>query len=175
MFRKLLLSLLLFSATRCVLHAQAAPAAEKTGGLQAGVGYVHGHPDYSPANFNGFTVFGDVDLFKHFGIEAEFHRIAINTDVSISEKTYEVGGRYRYPIGRFSPYIKVLGGAGTFNFNTSPQNGTYTMYAGGGGVDFRVQRRITFRVDYEYQRWGSFPPRGLQPSIATIGAAYTFK
>ncbi len=175
MLRKAIFSLILVFVAKASLHAQAAPAAEKTGGLQAGVGYVRGHPDYSPMNFNGFTVYGDADLWKHFGIEAEFHRISTSNTVNISEMTYEVGGRYRYPIGPVSPYVKVLGGRGTFNFGSSNQNGGYAMYAGGGGIDFRVQRSITVRVDYEYQRWGSFPPRGLQPSVATIGAAYSFR
>jgi hypothetical protein len=30
------------------------------------------------------------------------------------------------------------------------------------------------RVDYEYQRWLSFPPNGLSPWILGIGVAYRF-
>jgi hypothetical protein len=33
---------------------------------------------------------------------------------------------------------------------------------------------LNARVDYEYQRWISFPPNGLSPWIVSIGAAYRF-
>ncbi len=174
MLQKLTLSLLLFSATSLVL-GQAIPTASRNGGLQVGAGYIRAQPDYSPHNFNGYGVYGDVDLWNYFGFEAEGHRIAYSQTDKLAETTFEVGGRFRYPIWRFSPYIKVMGGRGWFSFNNSPQNGSYAMYAGGGGIDYRLQRRISLRIDYEYQRWGSFPPRGLQPSLGTIGASYRFR
>ncbi len=165
----------MFFAGSIALYGQAAPTSEKSGDLQAGVGYIRANADYSPLRFNGFAIFADVDFWKHLGAEAEFHRVSVAKDVSISETTYEVGGRYRYPIGRFSPYLKLMVGEGSFAFETHGQNGTYGMYAGGGGIDYRIQRRIIIRADYEYQRWSSFPPRGLQPSLSTIGVAYSFK
>lgn len=175
MLTRLLLLVCLFSSLSGSLHAQAVPTATKTGGLQVGAGYVRANPDYSPKLFNGFAVYGDVDLWKHFGLEAEFHRVATSSTVNISETTYELGGRYRLPLGPISPYLKLMGGRGSFNFPNSNQSGGYAMFAGGGGIDFRVIRNITFRADYEYQRWGSFPPRGLQPSLATIGVAYIIR
>ncbi len=165
----------LFAARVGSVQAQAVPTATKSGGLQVGAGYVRANPDYSPKNFNGFAVYSDVDLWKHFGAEAEFHRIAVSTDVKISETSYEVGGRYRLPIGPLSPYLKLMVGAGSFRFENSTQNGTHGMFAGGGGIDFRIHPRVMLRADYEYQRWASFPPRGLQPSLVTIGIAYAFK
>lgn len=182
MLTKLLFLVCLFSSVSGSLHAQAVPTATKSGGLQVGAGYVRANPDYSPKLFNGFAVYGDVDLWKHFGLEAEFHRVATASTINISETTYELGGRYRLPFGPISPYVKLMGGGGSFNFSNNSQNGiygnqngTYGMFAGGGGIDFRVIRNITFRADYEYQRWGSFPPRGLQPSLATIGVAYIIR
>ena len=155
--------------------AQAIPAASRLGDIQVGVGYVRAHPDYSPSTFSGYTIFADADLLRHLGVEADIHRISGLTPTTLSETSYEVGGRYRYPIGPFSPYIKLLFGAGTFSFGSSTQNGTYGLYTGGGGVDFLALKHIVVRADFEYQRWGGFPPRGLQPNLFTIGAAYRFR
>lgn len=155
--------------------AQAIPAASRLGDIQVGVGYVRAHPDYSPSSFDGFTVFGDADLWRHLGVEADFHRISGQVPNTLSETTYEFGGRYRYPIGPLSPYVKLLFGAGTFSFGNSTQNGTFGIYSGGGGIDFLPVKHIVLRADFEYQRWGGFPPRGLQPNLFTVGAAYRFR
>ena len=84
------------------------------------------------------------------------------------------GAKYRYPIHRLSPYLKILIGAGNFAFGSSYQDGTYRIYSGGGGLDYRVTTHIVVRGDYEYQRWGTFPPRGLQPNVFSVGAAFRF-
>ena len=156
------------------MYGQAAPTASRLGILQVGAGYMRGQPDYSPNNFNGYSAWGTFDVYRHFGVEATFHHLS-SSQINITENTYEAGGRYTYPIGRFYPYAKVQVGAGTFHFGNSTQNGTYGMYSGGGGVDIEVYRKITLRGDYEYQRWGNFPPRGLQPNLVTIGVGYRFR
>ena len=69
----------------------------------------------------------------------------------------------------------MLAGGGLFSFGDSGQNGTFGMYAGGGGLDYQVASHIVARADYEYQRWGNFPPRGLQPNLFTLGVAYRFR
>lgn len=155
--------------------AQAIPAATRQGDLQVGAGYVRANPDYSPSTFTGFGIFADADLWRHLGVEADFHRVSGLSPVKLSETTYEFGGRYRYPIGPVSPYVKLLFGAGSFSFGSSTQNGTYGLYSGGGGIDFRLVKNVVARADYEYQRWGGFPPRGLQPNLFTVGAAYRFR
>jgi len=176
--RLLFLAGLLFAGsvmgTAPALYGQAAPTASRIGILQVGAGYMRGQPDYSPTNFNGFSVWGTFDVYRHFGAEATFHHLS-NGKVGITENSYEAGGRYTYPIKIFSPYLKVQAGVGTFSFQNSLQNGTYGMYSGGGGIDVEVYRKITARADYEYQRWGNFPPRGLQPNLVTIGLGYRFR
>jgi len=171
------LGLLVFSAAALSHsgYAQATAAASRLGDIQVGAGYVRAHPDYSPSTFNGITIFADADFARYLGVEADFHRISGLSPTTLSETSYEAGGRLRYPIGPFSPYAKFLVGAGTFSFGSSYQNGTYLTYSGGIGLDYLVTRRIVARADFEYQRWGGFPPRGLQPNLFTIGAAYRFR
>ena len=155
--------------------AQAIPAASRLGDIQVGAAFVRAHPDYSQSTFNGFGIFADGDLWRNLGVEADFHKVSGLTRPTLNETTYEFGGRYRYPIGPISPYLKLMFGAGTFSYGSSTQNGTYGIYAGGGGVDFLVEKKVVVRADFEYQRWGGFPPRGLQPNLFTVGAAYRFR
>jgi hypothetical protein len=166
-------------------HGQAMPTASRAGDLQVGGGFAIANPDYSPHHFKGGTVYADFDFKTHWGVEADFHQVNEGSSPAnerIYERTYEIGGRYLYPIRRFFPYVKFMIGRGVFNFPLPPgasldsphPNLAYNLYAPGVGVDYRLRPSINLRVDYEYQRWPGFPPEGLQPSIFTIGAAYHF-
>ena len=48
------------------------------------------------------------------------------------------------------------------------------MFAAGGGADYAVLPWLNVRGDFEFQRWLSFPPSGLTPTLITIGVAYHF-
>jgi opacity protein-like surface antigen len=73
-------------------------------------------------------------------------------------------------------------GRGVFNFPTVGNASTgslganlaYNIAAGSIGADYRLTRSINLRAEYEYQRWMGFPPNGLTPTVASIGAAYHF-
>ncbi len=166
--------LLLLGSAAATVHAQAVPVATIPGDIQIGAGYVNANLDYGVKRANGLFVFADVDLWKHFGVEGEYHRLSADKPVTVTENSFEVGGRYRYPIRKLSPYIKILVGGGNFAFGSSSQDGTYRIYAGGGGLDYRVTNHFVARADYEYQRWGTFPPRGLQPNLFSAGLAFRF-
>lgn len=166
-------ALLCFLLCPAVSLGQAKPTATVDGHLQVGAAYSWTHPDYGTRNGNGFYIFGDADIWKHFGVEAEGRHTSSSDRVS--ETSYGAGARFRYPIWRVEPYLRIVAGGGSFSFQNSSQNGTYGMYAGGGGLDVRIVPRIVFRVDYEYQRWGGFIPNGLQPNLASVGAAYRFR
>ena len=101
--------------------AQAIPAASRLGDIQVGAAFVRAHPDYSQSTFSGFGIFADADLWRHLGVEADFHKVSGLTQTTLNETTYEFGGRYRYPIGPISPYIKLMFGAGTFSYGSSTQ------------------------------------------------------
>ena len=166
---------MLLGIAAATAHAQAVPAGTFPGDLQVGAGFVNANPDYGPIRMNGVFVFADADLWKYFGAEAAYHRISGDKPTTITENTFEIGARYRYPIRRFSPYLKIMAGAGNFAFGSSYQGGTYRIYTGGGGVEYRVTTHVVVRGDYEYQRWGTFPPRGLQPNLFSAGVAYRFR
>lgn len=186
MRKSFLFALSLLAGTASAAWGQALPTASRAGDLQIGGGYVIAQPDYGNKRFNGYSIYADFDFKAHWGIEADYHSIkepdSDGPRYMVYEHTYEIGGRYLYPIRNFSPYAKFLVGRGVFNFNlnnvepdTDPHaNLAYNIYAAGLGIDYRATRSINVRIDYEYQRWPSFQQKGLQPNLVTIGAAYHF-
>lgn len=136
--------------------------------------------DYSTQRFNGFGFYSTFDVRNHFGVEAEFHQV--NGSQSVYERTYEIGPRYVVHYRRFAPYAKLMYGRGVFNFPPAASDPTggpaanlaYNIWTGGLGTDYRFRPSVNFRVDYEVQRWGGFPPHGLSPQILSVGVAYHF-
>ena len=180
-----LLCLITVSATR--LHAQALPTATSAGVLQAGGEFNYASSDYVPQKIKGGGAYVGFDFKYHYGIEAEFHQINDpDPTTNIYERTYEIGPRYVLRFGRIEPYAKIMYGRGVFNYPEVPSltpggppqgnaaNLSYNLVAAGVGVDYRLLRSVNVRVEYEAQRWLSFPPNGLTPQILGIGAAYRF-
>jgi opacity protein-like surface antigen len=76
-------------------------------------------------------------------------------------------------------------GIGYFNFPLNAAHGSYFDVALGGGLDYRLTRRIYVRGEYEYQIWPGFVgppdptpiplqnrPNGLTPNGFSVGASY---
>ncbi len=177
-------------------HGQASPTASRSADLQVGAGFNWAHSDYVPNNIPGFAFYADYDLFGHYGLEADFHRVrdphpdSLVPSNHFSETTYEIGGRYlrHYYRGRLAPYGKVLYGRGVVNFpahqrltpgglETYIDNTGYNLVSFGGGLDYRFNNRINLRADFEYQYWFASDqelPNGLEPYLFTFGGAYHF-
>lgn len=161
-----------------VAWSQAIPAAARNATAQVGVGFLVVSPDYGQKDTQGITFYGDYDTRFHIGVEADVHLGTLSMPTHIGEDSFLIGPRFWVRKYRFTPYAKLLFGAGRFDFqNPIPpqQNGTYGVYALGGGIDFKASKRINVRLfDVEYQKWPSYPTSGLTPLAATIGVAYSF-
>ncbi len=172
------------SATSSLLYAQATPTASRAGDLQLGAIFSLANSDYhSIQTLRGFGFYGTFDFKSHFGVDAEFHQLNDpNSKEGVYERSFEIGPRYVLHFGPFSPYAKLMVGRGVFNFPptlSNPNGGpaanlAFNTGAGGLGVDYRVRPSINVRADYELQRWRSFPPNGLSPSVFSVGVAYHF-
>jgi hypothetical protein len=145
--------------------AQAVPAADAGGMRLSAGGTVSGYElGYGQVKILGGSAFVDADTLRHFGIEAEarwltFHSAADQKGPAADEhaSTYLAGLRYSRYFGRFQPYAKGLVGIGQFNYPYNFAKETDLVVAPGGGVDFRITRRIRWRaVDFEYQIWPNF-------------------
>jgi hypothetical protein len=186
--KKILILVCLLAATSpLLLHAQEMPTESRTGELQIGLGFSRAAPDYISNTIYGPSIYATFDFRDHLGVEADFHDVKGNNSVGtggdggLYEKTYEVGVRGVWHPGRFDPYAKLMVGRGVLNYpfiqgtTRSAGNIAYNMYAIGGGVDLRVKRYLNVRLfDLELQKWLSFPPHGLAPTVVTFGVAYRF-
>lgn len=181
-----LIGLFIFSLSLSTLsHAQAVPMATRLGSVQVGAGFSFAISDYGPTYIKGYTIYGDADLWRRVGIEADVHQINILTPTDIGEDTYLIGPRFSLlRRDRVNVYAKVLGGIGRFEYQQGyyqhSHTDTFGAFSVGGGIDFRASQHINIRaIDIEAQKWPSFgtpgrPAHGLTPFVTTFGVAYAF-
>ncbi len=181
LFPRLVLAWLLASLLPAALRAQASFTATRAGDLQVGAGVSLGHSDYDSSalggtgeTLKGFDLYGTFDFKPHFGAEANFRQVKPSYGEDIYERTYEIGGRYVYPLRHLEPYAKLMYGRGVFNYPNDIANLAYNLYSLGAGADFRLLDNVNLRLDYEHGHWFGFPLSPLQPNVVTIGAAYHF-
>lgn len=169
--------LLVFAAGCFSAHGQVAPAATtRSFTLNAGGFGSAFQPDYagngiaqtSPNRLYGYGAYVDARFSRWVQIEAEARWLHYNQYLGIDENSYLIGPRV--PIvtfHRWTPYGKVLVGWGSGSF----LNGHASAVAFGGGVDYRLTRKLTLRAfDIEYQRWSVAPT--LWPYGGSVGLSY---
>ena len=194
--KRTVLILALLTASSSLAFGQAAPDATRAGDLQVGGTFTFGYSDYSPQDSEGGGAYAAFDFKPNYGVEADFHFININQHTGAKELTYEIGPRYHRTYGRYNPYIKALGGRGTFDFAPAFQElgvtEHYWMLTGGAGLDYQLTYRFNIRAEVEYQHWFTngdtgtqlidgvptpgvpYLPHALTPIIYQIGFAYHF-
>jgi hypothetical protein len=149
----------------CTAQAQVVPAADAGGARLSVGGTASGYYlGYGELKIFGASAFVDADTLRRFGVEGEarwlvFHLKADQVGPHADEhaSTYLAGPRYHLNIGRFHPYVKTLVGLGQFNYPYNYGQDNDLVVAPGGGLDFRLNRRISLRAaDIEYQIWPQF-------------------
>jgi hypothetical protein len=168
----LLLFAIAFSGTG--LCAQALPAATGPGtSFSFGGGASLYQSDYGQERLAGLQATVDLNPTWRYGVEAEgrFLRYKTASDAeSVSETTYLIGPRFTLPRGRTAPYVKFLIGEGKLKFPFDYAEGSYLVYAPGGGLDYQLSDRISWRVvDLEYQIWPQFTYGQLHPYGISTG------
>ena len=162
-------------------------AAGKGGNQQLYVGgtFSNFSPDYGWQRLYGIGAYADYNLSPTLGVEAEGRFQRFNQLANIHEDSYLIGPRYSYHRRRYTLSAKGLVGIGYFNFPENAAHGTYFAIGLGGGLDYRLTRRIYVRGEYEYQFWPGFVgppdptpiplanrPNGLTPSGFSVGFSY---
>ena len=185
---KLVLAALCLTAA-LPIFSQVAPAATEGGlPLVVGAGFSDYNTDWS-GRLAGATVWADWNFyhgpsFLHgFGIEVEGRDLNYGRTggvPNLRQDTAEVGAIYTWRHYRnFHPYGKFLAGIGSIDFqHIRPKysHDTRTVYAPGGGVEYRAWRNVWVRGDYEYQVWTDFfHHHAMNPQGFTIGVSYDFK
>ncbi|MGP8252103.1 MAG: outer membrane beta-barrel protein [Terracidiphilus sp.] len=176
-FVSALFSLILVSAAVSA-SAQVVSAAHHRGlSIDAGGEASAFQPDYdgtgfaqtSPYRIYGFGAFFDVHFSRWVQIEGEGHWLRFNEFQNIGQNTYMIGPKV--PIidfHRWTPYGKFLIGWGS---GPGWLNGKATAFAYGGGVEYRLTKRLTVRpFDFEEEDWHTIPT--LHPYGASAGISY---
>lgn len=117
-------------------------------------------------------------LFRRLGAEGEARFLHWRGPGVLTETSYLAGPRidivqYR----RLLLGAKIVAGIGHFSANGGAGEGNYFVYAPGATLDYRLSRKLSARVDYEYQEWPSFKGSGtgtggLTPNGLSFGISY---
>ncbi len=188
MFKHCLSALTLVSAfalTAPALKAQAVATATGNA-LSVGLVFQNADPDYGPSRSSGIGAYANFDFARYLGLTAEVNVPTAFSKVIYPERSFMFGGRGVYRRGRYGLYVKVLGGLASAGNNSSVYsaitpsqlinaNQSFGVVAGGGGLEYRLDRPLTLRLDYESQHWLNYQPNSLTPGIFSIGAAYRFQ
>ncbi len=179
--KRILLALSLSLASGSLAWGQASSTASRSD-FEVGATFSFVLPDYTPEKAVGFGVYTNYFFTDNFGVELNYHRASIDKHSPATETTYEYGLAYREIYGKYRPYIKGMGGRGTFNFPALNGNGTsvanlsYNTLSAGGGLDYEVTRTLNVRGEIEYQHWfaANGLTNGLTPVLFSVGVAYHF-
>lgn len=167
------------------LHAQASATATGNA-LSVGLVFQNADPDYGPSRSSGIGAYANFDFARYLGLTAEVNVPTAFSNVIYPERTFLFGGRGVYRRGRYGVYFKALGGLAAAGNNSSVDPAitasqlinagqSYGAVAIGGGLEYRLERPLTLRLDYESQHWLGYEPNSLTPNIISIGAAYRFQ
>jgi opacity protein-like surface antigen len=187
MHGKLVLAMLFLAAT-LPASAQVTPSSQQSSvPLVVGVGFSNFNTDWS-GRLSGATLWADWNFnqgpsfLQGFGIEVEGRDLnygrSSGAPKNLRQDSLEAGVIYtlrRYH--NFHPYGRFLGGLGSIDWKGVPgyQHDTRTVWAPGGGVEYRAWQHVWVRGDYEYQFWTDFfNHHALNPNGVTIGVAYDF-
>jgi hypothetical protein len=196
-----IIALLLLPAALIAQSAESAIGGEAT--VSAGVEMSTFNPDWGCANSAPFgcanqlygpTAVFNFDLHQKYGFEGEARWLHWHGNGGMVESNYLVGPRYRlYRWERLTLWGKLGMGGGWITTPDYPAagslKGSYFAYAPGATGNFRLNRRISLRADYEYQFWPSFAgtpsydpttgkvlqhQSGLTPNGTSFGVVYRF-
>jgi hypothetical protein len=190
--KRIVLTLAMLAASSSFALGQAIPGATRKIDIQAGGLFTYAVPDYTPQNAVGYGIFGDIDITPHWGAELAYNSIDILQHSPAKEWTFEYGARYHRDYGRYSPYLKVSAGRGTFDFAPDfyqlGASVSYNLISFGGGTDIAITNRFGIRAGMEYQNWFTggktgppniggpgydlYLPHGLTPALFQVGITY---
>jgi opacity protein-like surface antigen len=193
--RKMTLGVL-FATAVCPAFSQVVPAATESGiPLSVGGGVSRWDVDWAHSKMEGMTLWIDwrppyvPAILNGLAIEVEARDVNFNhgdKSATFRQDSGQGGVIYTWRHYRnFHVYGKGLIGFGNIDFGscvagcglgqTPYTHDTRTVYAPGGGIEYRVFRHVWARADYEYQFWPHLTGKTfLNPQGFTVGAMYDF-
>lgn len=127
---------------------------------------------YGNRRMLGITAWVDGDTIRRFGFEGEGRWLNYHQTADVHAETYLGGVRYHFNYRYMQPYVKALAGMGYFNFPYNFATGRYLVVSGGGGLDYKLSRRIIVRTELEYQDWPQFTYGAMNSYGVNVGFRY---
>ena len=189
----------LFVVPASPMSAQVAPAVSGRGfPLSVGVGFSYFDLNWgsdtngTARRMGGVAAWLDYDVphtpsvLRGLSLEVEGHHIAYlrpSDLTTMQQDTFGAGPTYKWRrYRRFHPFAKFMIGMGSIDFPALPnapptyRHDTRTVYAPGGGLEYRAYGNLWVRGDYEYQFWPKIFGAGtLNPNGYTFGVVYDFR
>jgi hypothetical protein len=170
-----------------VVQAQVAPTATQPLELSAFGGLTGTFTDLEGGKNLAITAGADLTLLnlRLLRPSIEFRgSYPIDKGTVSSQKNFLVGPRVEHAFGRLHPYADFLVGRGEIDYGMGGfvagdliyLSTISTIYAGGGGVNLNVTRRVDFKADVQYQHWDTpvVASGVIHPVAVTLGAVYRF-
>lgn len=130
----------------------------------------------SPQPLLGAGAYVDMKFNRWVQIEAEGRWLRFNQYAGVNQDNYLIGPRLPiFHAGRTTVYAKALGGYSNMAFGNDQGSGKTATFAFGGGLDYRVTKRISLRAaDFEYQYWpaSAWSNSAFTPYGASMGIGY---
>jgi len=122
----------------------------------------------------GAGAFVDLKFTRWIQLEAEARWLRFNQYEGAHQDHYLVGPRVPLrQFGKATVYAKALVGFGKMTFDSLGDRGTFTAFAGGGGIDYKLTKKISIRaIDVEYQEWPKWGNSSVSPYGASVGISY---
>jgi hypothetical protein len=184
MRRSAVLLLFVFLKVAAFAHAQAAESATARQFTITAGGMVSGfnpHDDNQTAYVGGSNyliglgTYVDVHFTHWIQLEGEARWLRFNEYVGEHQDNYFLGPKIPiHRFGRADLYGKVMIGIGKMTFPYNYGYGTFTALAYGGGVDYKLSRKLTLRpIDFEFQQWPAWLSNSsLYPYGISVGVGY---
>ncbi len=164
--------LLLLTTTPSCSSQALATASGPGSYVSVGAGLSVFQTDYGHNRIGGAFTYIDVNPHWRVGFEGEARFLRWHANEQVTETNYLGGirvGLWPRP-QRWSPYAKILAGAGEITLPYGYAHGGFLTYAPGAGLDIALTDRLTVRAaDFEYQHWPKFPYGALSPYGLSAG------
>jgi Outer membrane protein beta-barrel domain len=135
------------------------------------------HPPYGTGadHLVGLGTYVDLHFTHWIQVEAEARWLRFDQYAGEHIDNYFIGPRVPiHQFGRAQAYGKVLVGMGKMTFPNNYGYGTFTALAYGGGIDYKLSRKLTLRaVDFEFQQWPRWlGSSAIYPYGVSVGIGY---
>jgi hypothetical protein len=123
----------------------------------------------------GLGTYVDVHFSHWLQVEGEARWLRFNEYSGEHQDNYLIGPKIPiHSFGRWDLYGKAMIGFGKMTFPYNYGYGSFTALAYGGGVDYRLSRKLTLRpADFEFQQWPKWlGDSALYPYGVSVGIGY---